>query len=69
MEQIQDGLIILFGNAMEVPGAHTRQDNDFYYFTGVEDLGAITIMIPKLKQAVLFLPAQTDREHQLKTSW
>lgn len=62
MEQVQDGLIILFGNAMEVPGAHTRQDNDFYYFTGVEDLGAITIIIPKIKQAVLFLPAQTDRE-------
>jgi len=27
--------------------SHFRQDNDFYYFTGIEDINAILIMAPK----------------------
>ena len=42
MAQIKDGMIILFGESMPQPGAHFRQDNDFYYFTGIEDTVLIT---------------------------
>lgn len=32
MDWVEDGLIVLFGECMPQPGAHFRQDNDFYYF-------------------------------------
>lgn len=62
MNQLEDGLIILFGECMPQPAAHFRQDNDFYYFTGIEDPGAILVMAPRTKQSFLFLPRQTQRE-------
>jgi len=62
MDQLENGLVILFGECMPQPAAHFRQDNDFYYFTGVEDSGAILIMVPQTKQSFLFLPEQTQRE-------
>jgi Xaa-Pro aminopeptidase len=62
MDRLEDGLVILFGECVPQPGAHFRQDNDFYYFTGVEDAGAILVMAPRTKQAFLFLPSQTQRE-------
>jgi Xaa-Pro aminopeptidase len=62
MERLEEGLIVLFGGCMPTPGGHFRQDNDFYYFTGIEDTGAIVIMTPKTKESFLFLPRQTPRE-------
>jgi Xaa-Pro aminopeptidase len=62
MEKAPEGMIILFGEALPQPAAHFRQDNDFYYFTGVEDVGAILLLAPKSKEAYLFLPQQTPRE-------
>ncbi len=62
MDQLKDGMVILFGECMPQPAAHFRQDNDFYYFTGVEDANAILIMAPLTKQSFLFLPRQTGRE-------
>ena len=62
MEKTGDGLIILFGEAMPLPGAHFHQDHDFYYLTGVEDQGAALILAPKTKESCLFLPQQTPRE-------
>ena len=61
-EQVSEGIIILFGECHLQPAAHFRQDNDFYYFTGVEDPHTILVMIPSTQEAVLFLPRQTDRE-------
>ncbi|MFQ6109424.1 MAG: aminopeptidase P N-terminal domain-containing protein [Candidatus Aminicenantales bacterium] len=62
MDQLKDGMVILFGECMHRPATHFRQDNDFYYFTGVEDANAILIMTPLTKQSFLFLPRQTERE-------
>jgi Xaa-Pro aminopeptidase len=68
MDQVKNGMVILFGEARFVgssgmnPGAHFRQDNDFYYFTGVEDLNSILVMIPKTKRSYLFLPRLTARQ-------
>jgi len=62
MEKAGDGLIILFGESMPLPGAHFHQENDFYYMAGVEDPGAALIMVPATKEAYLFLPQQTPRE-------
>jgi Xaa-Pro aminopeptidase len=62
MERVDEGMIVLFGDCMPAFGGHFRQDNDFYYFTGIEDTGAILVMAPKAKESFLFLPRQTPRE-------
>jgi Xaa-Pro aminopeptidase len=62
MEKAGDGLIILFGETMPLPGAHFHQENDFYYLTGVEDPGAVLLLVPRTKESYLFLPQQTPRE-------
>lgn len=62
MDQLDGGMVVLFGDCMPTPGGHFRQDNDFYYFTGIEDTGAVLIMAPKTKESFLFLPRQTPRE-------
>ncbi len=62
MNKVGDGLIILFGEAMDQPAAHFRQDNDFFYFTGIEDKNAILVLNGKTKESFLFLPHQTARE-------
>jgi Xaa-Pro aminopeptidase len=68
MDQVKEGMVILFGEARYVrsgdlnPGAHFRQDNDFYYFTGIEDQNSILAILPKTKQSYLFLPRLTARQ-------
>lgn len=65
MDQIKDGAIILFGDASVPPGTHFRQDNDFFYFTGNEDLGGIMVLVPFGRPgAYLFLPQRSAREIQ-----
>ena len=56
MEQIGDGIAILRG--AELPEAYVkfRQDNNFYYLTGVEIPGAILIMNGKSKETLLLVP-------------
>lgn len=66
MDKFKEGMIILFGESMPQPGAHFRQDNDFYYFTGIEDINAVLIMAPQTKEAFLFLPRQTSREEMVE---
>jgi Xaa-Pro aminopeptidase len=61
-DKAKEGMIVLFGEALPQAGAHFRQDNDFFYFTGVDDLGAVLILNAKTKDAHLFLPRQTPRE-------
>jgi Xaa-Pro aminopeptidase len=62
MSRLDRGMAVLFGECMPPSNGHFRQDNDFYYFTGVEDTGAILVMVPKTKESFLFLPQQTPRE-------
>ena len=64
MEQCPNGLILFFGDttgrrAGANPGAHVRQDSDFYYLTGVEDVNAVLVMTPRTGQSSLFLPRLT----------
>lgn len=64
MDQCKEGMIIFFGDttgrrAGSNPGAFFRQDSDFYYFTGIEDVNAVLAMTPRTKAAFLFLPKLT----------
>lgn len=65
MKACPDGIIILFGDGLPAPGHHFRQDNDFFYFTGVDDLSAIVAMTPRTGQTYLFLPQQSPREKMI----
>jgi len=64
-DRVKEGMIILFGEAIPQPGAHFRQDNDFFYFTGIEDIGAIFVMEANTGETHLFLPRQTAREEMV----
>ncbi|MGD2246522.1 MAG: Xaa-Pro peptidase family protein [Candidatus Aminicenantes bacterium] len=66
MDCVEDGMIVLFGECMPQPGAHFRQDNDFYYLTGREDKNAVLLLAPKTKESYYFLPRQTPREERIE---
>ncbi|MFH1764620.1 MAG: Xaa-Pro peptidase family protein [Gemmatimonadota bacterium] len=55
-------LILMFGKTEVPAGVRFRQDNDFFYFTGNENLNAILALDAASCGAFLFLPAQTERE-------
>lgn len=56
MEKIGDGFLILQG--AELPEAYVkfRQDNNFYYLTGVEVPDAVLILDGKSRQSILLVP-------------
>jgi Xaa-Pro aminopeptidase len=60
--RLNGGLVLLFGDTMPDIGIRQRQDNDFYYFTGNEDLNAVLVMDAENAQSYLFLPAQNAQE-------
>ncbi len=62
MNLCQVGAIILCGDTETTPGAHFRQDNDFFYFSAVNDPNCILVMVPKRGKTYLFAPWQSDRE-------
>ncbi|HPW17355.1 MAG TPA: Xaa-Pro peptidase family protein [Candidatus Aminicenantes bacterium] len=64
MAEVKDGAIVLFGDAALPAGTHFRQDNDFFYFTGNEDLGGVLVMLPASRSSCLFLPKRSAREIQ-----
>jgi Xaa-Pro aminopeptidase len=65
MAAVKDGAIVLFGDASVPPGTHFRQDNDFFYFSGNEDLGGVLVMVPLGRAgSYLFLPQRSAREVQ-----
>jgi len=61
-EVLGDGTVVLFGDTMHQPGAHFRQDNDFFYFTGVDDLNAALLLHADDCAGALYLPPQGSRE-------
>jgi Xaa-Pro aminopeptidase len=62
MKRVTSGLVLFFGDTMPDIGVRQRQDNDFYYFTGNEDLNAVLVMDASDGSAHLFLPRQTTSE-------
>ncbi len=54
--------VMMFAATMPQPGVRFRQDNDFFYLTGNEDLSAILFLDTTRKEAFLFLPRQPPRQ-------
>ena len=63
--QTKSGFTILFARN-EIPEAsHYREDNDFYYYTGVQDPGAVLVMDNASGKVALFEPQQVGRTAQV----
>jgi Xaa-Pro aminopeptidase len=56
------GTLVLFGRTGPQAGIRFRQDNDFYYLTGNEDLNAAMVLNAAAGSATLYLPPQTAGE-------
>ena len=61
-QSLKEGTVLLFASTMPVNGARFRQDNDFYYVTGNEDLNAVLLLDASNGDAHLFLPEQSAAE-------
>ncbi len=56
------GTVLLAGRTLPLSGVRFRQDNDFYYLTGNEDVNAVLVMDTPGGASVLFLPTQAAAE-------
>lgn len=64
-KQVKSGVILLFARN-EIPEAvHYREDNDFYYFTGLQDPGAVLAINVDRHTTILFEPQQVGRTAQV----
>ncbi len=57
--QVQKGYILLFARTDLPESAHYREDNDFFYLTGISDPGAAVLIKAPEGQTVLFEPLQS----------
>ncbi len=62
MEKVDADMILLFGRPKSEVGTPFRQDNDFYYFTGIEEAGSALIMLPASGRSILLQPVLSPRE-------
>lgn len=59
--QVKTGWVLLFARN-EIPEAtHYREDNDFYYFTGLQDPGAVMALDAEKGTTYIFEPQQLGR--------
>jgi Xaa-Pro aminopeptidase len=64
MEKIGDGVAIIQGTAETGNALKFRQNNQFYYLTGVEVARAILMIDGRAKQSTLFLPPRNERKER-----
>jgi Xaa-Pro aminopeptidase len=62
MEKIGDGILILQGAELTEGYIKFRQDNNFYYLTGVEVPDAVLIIDGKSKESVLLVPDKISND-------
>jgi len=63
--KLKTGYVLLFAKT-QVPAAdHYREDNDFYYYTGLGDPGAVMLMDVLSQRTMIFEPQQSPREVQV----
>jgi Xaa-Pro aminopeptidase len=63
--QMQTGFFILFARTILPEANHYREDNDFFYFTGLADPGAVMVMDVSKGNVTIFEPQQSPRTKQV----
>jgi len=64
MAKAKTGYTLLFARNEIAEAAHYREDNDFYYYTGVQDPGAVLVLDNASAKVILFEPQQVGRTAQ-----
>lgn len=64
-EQIKEGVLLMFARQVEPEADHYREDNDFFYLTGIADPGAALFMDAKSGRSILFEVVQAPRKRQV----
>jgi Xaa-Pro aminopeptidase len=63
-KQCKTGQVLLFARTGEQETAHYREDNDFYYYTGIADPESAVLIDCATGRAMLMEPEQSKREIQ-----
>src|SRR5580658_10978153 len=63
--KLKTGYVLLFAKTQVPAAGHYREDNDFYYYTGLSDPGAIMFMNVEKQSVVIVEPQQSPREIQV----
>ena len=64
-QKLKVGYVLLFAKTQVPPAEHYREDNDFYYCTGLSDPGAVMLMDVATQHTTIFEPQQSPREMQV----
>jgi Xaa-Pro aminopeptidase len=64
-KQLKTGYFILFARTVLPEANHYREDNDFFYYTGLADPGAVLVMDNSKGDAMIFEPQQSPRVKQV----
>jgi len=64
-KELKTGWTLLFARINEPEANNYREDNDFYYFTGLQDQGAVLLMNNQTGDVTIFEPVQQPRMKQV----
>jgi Xaa-Pro aminopeptidase len=64
-KQLKTGYLILFARVVLPESNHYREDNDFFYYTGISDPGAVMVMNVGTGDTMMFEPEQGARVKQV----
>jgi Xaa-Pro aminopeptidase len=64
-KEMKTGVALLFARITDPEGSHYREDNDFYYYTGIADEGAVLVIDASHGTSMLFEPEQPTRMAQV----
>ncbi len=64
-KRIKTGVLILFARHVLPEANHYREDNDFFYYTGLSDPGAVLVMDAESGRTMVFEPEQSPRVKQV----
>jgi Xaa-Pro aminopeptidase len=64
-KQLKTGYLILFARKTLPEAVHYREDNDFFYYTGLSDPGAVMLMDCAKGSVTIFEPQQAPRTKQV----
>jgi Xaa-Pro aminopeptidase len=59
-EKIGDGIAIVFANEAHPHAVRYRESPDFFYLTGIEEPGALLVLLGKEKQALVAAPKKAE---------
>lgn len=64
-KQLKTGVLLLFARNVLPEANHYREDNDFFYYTGLSDPGAVMVMDVESGRTMIFEPQQSPRVKQV----